>query len=88
MTVYFLQTSQSNIGKDTYNEFVGSKDSIMAITETGQFKVGDGVTPWKDLPWATTLPILTEPYTKAEIRTPKEETTWQKITGLLGLRRP
>lgn len=61
----------------------------MAITETGQFKVGDGVTPWCDLPWSTTLPILTQPFEPATVQTPPKESMWQKITGLLAaIRRP
>lgn len=50
---------EANLNSYSVANTVLHKYELVAVTETGQFKVGDGVTPFKDLPWADRLPVLT-----------------------------
>lgn len=53
-----------NLNAASTQNAVLRKNELLAVNETGQFKVGDGVTPFKDLPWATRLPVID--YTQRE----------------------
>ena len=57
---YFIprRIEEHNLNSYTAQNTVLRKYELVAVDETGQFKVGDGVTPFKDLPWADRLPVV------------------------------
>lgn len=50
--------AEADLNSYSGRHIVPRKDEVLAVNETGQFKVGDGVTMFKDLPWATRLPVI------------------------------
>jgi hypothetical protein len=52
------RVSECNLNGYRTQNAVLRKNELLAVVETGQFKVGDGVTPFKDLPWADRLPVI------------------------------
>lgn len=50
------QISGSKLMNDNVVHMVPKDGEIVAVSDNGRFKVGDGQTKWKDLEWATRLP--------------------------------
>lgn len=58
------RVNEVNLTSYTVRTKVLRKNELVAVAETGAFKVGDGVTQFDKLPWATRLPVIEQTHKK------------------------